>query len=62
MVFLSQSLFSPEISTISEGDISALACRASIRINMVCIDSVPTTTTVHIQGKPKKTIPKLLID
>ena len=33
MVFLSQSLFSPEISTVSEDDIPALAHRASIRIN-----------------------------
>ena len=35
MVFLSQKLFSPEISTISEGDIPALAHRASIGTNTV---------------------------
>ena len=35
MVFLSQSSFSPEISTVSEGDIPALVRRASIRINTV---------------------------
>ena len=49
-MFLSQLLFSSEISTVSEGDIPALACRASVRINMVYKYIYTPVYKIHIHN------------